>query len=54
MTEVIDTFRNRANARNNIRTYRETTDYVVYKLDTKRKEIFKLRKEYSCFLIVLR
>lgn len=53
MTELIDTFRDRASARNNIQTYRETTNYAVYKLVSKRKETFNLYKEYSCLLIVL-
>jgi hypothetical protein len=54
MTELIDTFRDRASARNNIQTYRETTNYAVYKLVSKRKETFNLCKEYSCLLTVLR
>jgi len=37
MTELIDTFRDRTNARNNIQTYRETTNYAVYKLVSKRQ-----------------
>jgi hypothetical protein len=54
MPELIDAFRDRADERNNTKTYRETTNYVVYELVSKITEMFKLCKEYSCFLIVLR
>jgi len=54
MTELIDAFRHRADERNNTKTYRETTSYVVYKLVSKRTETFKLCNEYICFPIVLR